>query len=133
MPTPLITVTVPCFHSRWKPLLSVRRGRRSRQHPPAGRRGRRTVQGGERKDELAAPPPHVAELFCQFAFQVPRQRQHHIWAILGQETRIANRDAHTGREAAVLVWIAVDDVLDKIAAYQIGRASCRERGEISVV
>jgi hypothetical protein len=74
------------------------------------------VQGPKRKDELAAPIGDMAELVGQFGLQIPRPSQNHVWAVFGDALRVVNRDAHTWREAAMFVRIAVDDVLEQIAA-----------------
>src|ERR1700736_3973765 len=139
----VIAVTVSCFRKRSRPLPSGERGRgscllsghfpgrelgidqcrqspgrlSSQHHPDVVVCQRRSVvQGRKRKDELTTPVGDIAEPIGEFGFQVPRQRQHHIWTVLVEKPWITNRDAHTWREAAMLVWITVDDVLEQIAA-----------------
>ena len=74
------------------------------------------MQRGQWKDELAAPLGDVGKLLGQLGLEVPRQRQHDVGPVLVDLSRIVDRNACSRREATVLVRIAVDGVLEQIAA-----------------
>ena len=74
------------------------------------------MQGGEWKDEFAAPVGDVGKLLGQLGLEVPGQRQHDVGPVLVDLGRIVDRNACPRREATVLVRVAVDGVLEQIAA-----------------
>ena len=68
------------------------------------------------KDELAAPVGDVGKLLGQLGLEVPGQCQHNVGSVLVDLGRIVDRNACPRREPTVLVRIAVDGVLEQIAA-----------------
>lgn len=75
---------------------------------------RRAVSVGE--DELSSPFGDVGELFGQLGLEIPGKRENDVGAVLFDLDGVVDRDAGARGEATVLVWIAVDGVLEKIAA-----------------
>src|SRR5689334_10452993 len=72
------------------------------------------LHGGNRHDELRAPLPRVRELGDDLVLEVPGKDEDVVGPRLPQALGRVDRDVGTGREAAVLVWIAVDGVVDEV-------------------
>jgi hypothetical protein len=75
------------------------------------------MQGGKWKDELATPVGNVGKLVGQLDLEVPRQCQHDVGAVLVDLGWIVDRNPCSGGKATVFVRVAVDGVLEQIAAY----------------
>src|ERR1700722_14179357 len=90
-------------------------------HPPGGGSepggdSREQCQLRRARSEASAPLADEAELLDDLVLQVPRQDQHHIWSVLAQSLRRADRNVRARQEVALLVRVQVACVVDEIAA-----------------
>src|SRR5262245_23710661 len=67
-------------------------------------------------DELPSPGADDALLAHDLLFQIPRQDENEVGPGLGYALRRQDRDPCAGREAALLVWIAIHRVVEEIGA-----------------
>ena len=74
------------------------------------------MQGGQWKDKLATPVGNVGKLLSELGLEVPGECQHNLGPVLVDLGRIVDWNACSRREPTVFVWVAVDGVLQQIAA-----------------
>src|SRR6267143_1658274 len=68
-------------------------------------------------DKLSSPLSNIADLIHDFVFKIPWQDQHIIRLCFSDHFRRENRDVRTGEKLALLIRIAINGIVNKIAAY----------------
>src|SRR5215210_26868 len=74
------------------------------------------LHGGDRDDEAGAPLARVGELLDDLRPQVPGQDEDVVGPRLGEALGRLDRDVGAGQPHPLLIWIAVDGVLEKVGA-----------------
>ena len=71
----------------------------------------------DRNNEFAAPFANESILLDDFVLQIPGQNEQKVGLRLANPFRRENRNVRSRQEPPVLIWIAVDGVIQKIRAY----------------